>query len=121
MRKKTFSYVADTIFWYVLYFLPIIAYLLYLFAEPASGATVLNLGAFMESSGFILAENNVIYTALQGVLGANGVLPLFASGGALMFLSYFCAVYLAHLVVDVLVFIPRLCHKWLNSFTKECE
>ena len=101
MRKKTVSYVADTIFWYVLYFLPIIAYLLYLFAEPASGATVLNLGAFMENSGLVLVENNVIYTALQGVLGANGVLPLFASEGALMFLSYFRTVVQFVLLISI--------------------
>ena len=34
MRKRSITHVAKTVFWYALYFLPVLAYLIFLFTNP---------------------------------------------------------------------------------------
>lgn len=120
MKKKTISYVADTVFWYLLYFFPVIAYLLFLIAEPSSGTAVINLYEFFNSLGInFLGTGNVFLSALNQMFGVTGILPLFNSELPFYFFVWFASTYLIHLVIDFLLFIPRLAHKWMNYFTKE--
>lgn len=119
MRKKTVNHLADTIFWYVLYFLPVIAYVLYLVAcEPMSAVPVVNMGDFVAQIGLQFDSTNVIYSALVDLFGPGGILPLINSTAIFSVLTYYASVYIVHLAVDVLIFIPRLAHKWLDSFAK---
>lgn len=118
MRKKTVNHVADTIFWYIIYFLPIIAYLLYLMAEPGTAGYIIPLSDFLSESGFIHVVDNVVYSTLFALFGEGGILPLFSGTGIFIFFTYYIYVYLLHLVVDFILFIPLLCHKWMNSFTR---
>lgn len=118
MRKKTVKCVADTIFWYLLYFLPVVCYVAYMIAEPSSGTTIVQFGDFMTRAGFGILADNVVFDTLDKLLGQGGVLPLFSNETPMQFLAYFVSVYLAHLIIDFVLFIPRLCHKWLNEFTK---
>lgn len=130
MRKKTVSHVADTIFWYILYFLPVIGWLIYLFAfgsNPSvvseggvsSNATIVGFQSFLSYSGLHVLSNNPLVTTLTSIFGAGGIYPIL-SPSVINVLGYFVAVYLAHLAVDFLLFIPRLAHKWMNGFTR-CE
>lgn len=105
----------------MLYFLPVIGYLLYLFAEPASVATIVNIGDFMNLAGFGVLTDNVVYTVLNSIFGANGVLPAFAGTAVISYFTWFIFVYVLHVLVDILIFIPRLAHKWMNSFTRSEE
>lgn len=240
MRKKTVNHVADTIFWYVLYFLPIISYLLFCFTEPTVATKIdnstdtvsvvataddnpyvlpagryvfnenLNFSPFGSSisetltfdflfgdvsytslfvlveekaiyanaitqlyyntwkvdsrvmvlevdavfnnpnyktfitsnsvysapdipiepsldiipfydymiSSYQFTENNFIYTTISNLFGVNGVFNLALDKGIYLYFSWFIGVYLMHLFVDFILFIPRLCHKWLKEFTQ---
>ena len=117
MRKKTVNHLADTIFWYLLYFFPVIAYLFFILSEPSSGTAVISLTSFFNSIGISFFTDNVILTCLSDLFGSTGILPLFADSAALYFFAWFASCMLIHLAVDFILFIPRLGHKWLNYFT----
>ena len=67
-----------------------------------------------------ITTDNVIYTTINGVFGPSGELPLF-NAALTTYLTYFVIVELAHLIVDVLLFIPRLAHNWMSYFSKKGE
>lgn len=118
MRKKTVNHLADTIFWYLIYFLPVICYLLYMLVEPGTGSTVLAFNAFFDSIGIGFVSDNVVVSSLKSIFGASGVLPLFATETPFIIFGWFICTFIAHLAVDFLLFIPRLCHKYMNKFTQ---
>lgn len=120
MRKRTVNYMADTIFWYALYFLPVLAYLFYIMgASKIGGTPIINFTEFIGEFADILATNP-INVALQDMFGSGGLMPIFGAqdAGILLFFTYFINVYLVHLMVDFLLFIPRYAHKWLKEFTR---
>ena len=117
MRKRTITFVADTVFWYLIYFLPIIAYL-FMFLSGAM-QQVLPFDTFFNSLGFNFFTDNVIFTSLSSLFGQNGALPIFATDTPILIFTWFISTFLIHLAVDTLLFIPRLAHKWLDSFTKK--
>ena len=73
---------------------------------------------FMKSLG--LVDSGLIYKSLFDLFGTGGILPLFSAenNAILVFLSYFVSVEIVHLAVDFLLFIPRLAHKYMNTFTQ---
>lgn len=107
--KKISSFL-DNVFWYVLYSLPFICYLI----NCIHCTELLSLSQFISKMGIDLSSNNIIFNCLNNIFGSSGVLPLFISTDILIVLSYFVSVYLIHLAIDFLLFIPRLSHKWLN-------
>ena len=116
MRKRTIKTMADTIFWYLLYFLPVIGYLIFLIAEPSSGVTVsLTFSGFMDSIGFGVLTDNIIFSVLSDIFGVNGLLPIFVNDSLIAYFTYFIGVFVIHVLVDVVLFIPRLAHKWMNA------
>lgn len=115
MRKKTVKCVADTIFWYGLYFLPVLGYLLFLLAEPSTGTSVMSFSAWIDSADFF--SGGVVYDVLDSIF-ATGDYGFQLPDGIIVFFSWFVSVYLMHLAIDFLLFIPRIAHKWLNCFTR---
>lgn len=69
-------------------------------------------------SAYSFTENNFIYNTITSVFGENGVFNLALDNGIYLYFSWFIGVYLMHLFVDFILFIPRLCHKWLKGFTQ---
>lgn len=67
--------------------------------------------------------DNPVYTALVAIFGQDGVLPVFSEGSLsiLAFFTWFVNVYIAHLLVDFILFIPRLAHKWLKKVIKKIK
>lgn len=116
MRKRTISNFADTIFWYLVYMLPLIAYLLYLIAEPASGTSLVSFTSFFDVIGIGFVSDNIVITALKDLFGAGGILPLFSSDVPFIIFGWFICTFICHLAVDFILFIPRLCHKFFNKF-----
>lgn len=114
MRKKTINHLADTIFWYLLYFLPVITYLLYLVGAPTE---LLSIQGFYDHIGLNFVADNILVSSLTDLFGASGILPFFSTSTPIIIFSWFIGVYITHLAVDFLLFIPRLCHKWLKTFT----
>lgn len=108
MRK---SKIFDNLLWYSLYMLPIILIVL-----AWSKGQFLPLTQVLESAGLSLLTNNVVYDALVSMFGsASEYLPTFLSDGVIEYLAYFIMLMIIHIVVDVLLFIPRYCHKLIDK------
>lgn len=115
MRKRNFNFYFDKLFWAVIVLLPIFVLLLSWFRL---GTTEVTLTSVLTGMG--VTDSNVIYTTLTGIfgIGTSGI-GLFTGTDIYYFASWFVGVELLHLFVDFLVFIPRLCHKFMNKFTNE--
>ena len=113
MRKRTINCLADTIFWYALYFLPILVLILMSLHNPTT-----SVADIINTLGLNILQDNIIFTSLSDLFGTGGVMPLFDNPDILIFFTYFISVYILHLMVDFLLFIPRLAHKYLKIFTQ---
>ena len=111
MRERTQKNLFDNIFWYLIYLLPLIIWVVVSFRT----GNIVSLSNALETMGLKVLENNQILTNLSEIFGSSGVLPLFVSTDILLYISYFICVFLIHLFVDFLLFIPRIAHKWLNK------
>lgn len=112
MRKRTISCLLDNLMWFLIYMLPLICFIVIL----CKTGQVTSLSECMSSCGLGVLTNNVVYTALNSIFGADGVLPLFVSADILLYFSYFVCVWLCHLAVDVLLFLVRYAHKLMDNF-----
>lgn len=119
MRKRNIACLADTIFWYLIYLLPIIAYLLCLSNEGFFGFTdTVNFSEFLLTFTDLNLSNPVA-DFIYKIFGAEqGLIPIFNDSDVLVIFTWFIYVYLLHLMVDFILFIPRLCHKWMKAFTQ---
>lgn len=111
MREKTQKNLFDNGMWYILYLLPLIIWAL---VSYQSG-TITSLSSAMSTMGLEIFANNQILTSLTDIFATTGILPLFSSPDIILYMSYFISVFLIHLFVDFILFIPRLAHKWLNK------
>lgn len=119
MRKRNLKCIADTVFWYLLYLLPVVCYLLYLVAEPGSGnISISDISEFFTKLGLGFVADNIVITSLTALFGVGGILPLFSTSAPFLIFSWFICVFIGHLAVDFILFIPRLAHKWLEHFTQ---
>ena len=84
-------------------------------------ATVPDYAAFLkffnDKFAFIVS-NNIIFTAINSIIGLNGSMPIL-NDVCVVYLTYYIVIELAHLIVDVLLFIPRLAHAWMSAFSKK--
>ena len=113
MRKRNVNYFFDTVFWYLLYFLPVGAYLISLACN-----NVFDLAKFFNLFGFDFVSNNIILNSLSSLFGADGILPIFNNIAPLYIFTWFVCTFLVHLAVDFLLFVPRLAHKLMDEFFK---
>lgn len=118
MKKVHILDVIDNLLWIFLAILPVICYLVYSSNDVVSSTALLSFSDYVsEKLGFFVPWSNVITETFTGVFGQNGVFPIL-SDNVVMFLTYFCVIELAHLVVDVLLFLPRLFHGWMDHFAR---
>lgn len=119
MRKRTMSAIADHLYWLFVALLPLVCYLIQFLSYELTSVTdsLPTFLSFMQSFG--ISTDSVIYSVLDDLFGASGILPMFSAGSnaVLLYLSYFVMVQIIHLAVDFLVFIPRLSHKWMEKLT----
>ena len=131
MKKKTCLILIDRIFWAIILLLPILYWLFTPIGYSIGGGTALsglsgnsiNMVGFSDVLGnFGISTSSFIYGVLNDTFGENGVVPFFSSNSALiLYFTYFISIEILHLLVDFLVFIPRLSHKWLNYLTRADE
>lgn len=119
MKKKTINRLFTNLFWFILSILPILIYLLYIFAEPSTGSNVINFSDFLNTVGFSFVSENVLYSSLVALFGTTGTFPIFSTSIMFDIAFWFISVYLIRLVVEFVLFIPKFALKFLNSFTKE--
>ena len=135
MRKRTVTHITKNIFWYIIYLLPLLFFIVQIFScysnegffpwfmevDGDSSNVDLLVDYFNEFMMGFVVHNNPISNVFMDIFSFGGLLPIFNNGatgdGLILYFSYFVGVYLIHLCVDFLLFIPKLCHKWMNSFT----
>ena len=120
MRKRTIANIVDSAFWFLVAILPLTLYLITCLSYKlqSSTDTLTAFLPFMKNLG--LMDSGIIYNTLSDLFGSGGILPLFSAenNAILVFLSYFVSVEIVHLAVDFLLFIPRIGHKYMNTFTQ---
>lgn len=110
MRTKTIETVIDRGFWALLLILPMLAYLVMNNHNTATFISVMQQ--------FPMLTNNLIYSTLVDIFGSNGIIPFVDSSSTnviLLYLSYFVSIELIHIIVDVLLFIPKCCVALLDK------
>ena len=120
MRKRTIANLVDSAFWFLVSILPLALYLITCLSYKLQSSTdsLTAFLPFMKNLG--LMDSGIIYNSLSDLFGSSGILPLFSAdnNAILLFLSYFVSVQIVHLAVDFLLFIPRIGHKYMNTFTQ---
>lgn len=107
MTKKLFAHIMDTLFWWLMWVIPIVG-----------GLIVLGCGSSHDYASFIAFLNNFSFTFVADILsGMFGIVSMQLPAFLLAFMSYVVSVELCHVLVDVLVFIPRFCHKLVQLET----
>lgn len=115
MRKKTLNHLYDLLYYAFFMIIPIVAFLI----ANIHHSDVTLLSFFNE---FGINSSNVIFIAFQDFFGSTGFLPLIADNSTLFYMfTYMSVIVLMHLVFDLLVFIPKLAHHYLNIFTRGVE
>lgn len=114
--KNRFGYKLDRVFWWIVAFAPLFCYFLYVPFKNISGESV-PLSQFLVDNFLngIAFGSNPVWVAFYRIFSKNGVFSLFGNEGAMYIFFWFISVELVHLFFDVIVFIPRLAHKWISK------
>lgn len=121
--KNRFSYKFDKLFWWIVALFPVLCYILYVgFGDvKTSTGSLFTLPDFfvtfiLDGYGF---EDNIISTTLNSIFGPSGVFPIFTASPPMYFFNWFIWVELFHVFFDIIVFIPRLAHKWISKAVQD--
>lgn len=120
MRKRNITKVADTIFWYSLYFLPILTSIICLLNGSDTYWThSVNLTFFDFMDGFFAHFGIGFFPIYDSLSSLSNVISVDWAGNEtiLLFFSWFVSMYILHLFVDFILFIPRIAHKWMKDCT----
>lgn len=124
--KKTtsrFAFKLDKIFWFVVSFFPLFSWLIYLLSFSSYTASPLTFFAWLDQNfGFMgQVQKSVIYSTLYQIFSITSVDSLFPvlSTSLIAFFTYLVTVEIVHVVYDVIVFIPRLAHKWISKAVQD--
>ncbi len=103
MRTKTVEMIVDRGFWALVLIMPVLAYLIINHHGRADFITVL--------SQFNVTDTNVVYTTLVEIFGTGGYLDMFdttTTNPILLYMCFFFSVEVVHVIIDVLLFIPKI-------------
>lgn len=130
MRKRTFNHIVEKLFWSILYMLPLIIFIICLFLNVnTTGDSEFNHFTNIDvdrvfsqvwETCFPISSDNVvsqafdsfsIYFNMQNLLGQDSFLN--------NFFTYYVYVVIFHIVIDVVLFVPKLAHKWIRGLIDE--
>ena len=120
--KNRFSYKLDKLFWWIVTLFPIFAYLFFLITASLNevSADVTFSDFLNQRLGIFFSMNTTVSNAFYEVFGPKGILPMFSSNsGLIQLFSYFVSIEIVHVLFDILVFIPRLAHKWISKAVQD--
>lgn len=124
--KKTtsrFAFKLDKIFWFIIAFFPLFSWLLYLFSFSSYNADPITFLLWLDQYFAFMGniQKSVIYSTLSQIFSITSVDSLFPvlSTSLLAFFTYLATVEIVHVVYDVIVFIPRLAHKWISKAVQD--
>lgn len=111
LKKCSVFELIDNIFWGLLLIFPLLSYVIYLMGDNVE---VISLMVFLTDIIPIAAEGTIFDTFQTLFIE---YMPFFSSMSwiAVIF-TWFVFVEFAHVVFDVIVFLPRLCHNWVSRF-----
>lgn len=123
MRRQSesrFGRKLDKIFWFFISFAPLIFYALYLISHFEQ-SEYFSFYVFLSNYlGLFFSSNNTLSSIFSSILGPSGIFPVFsAQSGWLVLFSYLATVEVVHALFDVVVFIPRLAHKWISKAVQD--
>lgn len=135
MRKRNVEHTCKTLFWWFIYLLPLLLFVVATFKYLGSEVwwswfldvdgdftSVPFMIDFLDLMTYFIGEGNVIHSALIDVCSFMAIrVNNHYSYALLLYLSYFISMFIVHLFVDFLLFIPRLAHKWMSAFTHTDE
>lgn len=118
-----YSYKLDKIFWFIISFFPLFSWLIYLFSFSSYTGSPLTFYAWLEQNFAFMGQisNSVIYSIFYRIFSITSVDSLFPvlSTSLMAFFSYLVTVEIVHVIYDVIVFIPRLAHKWISKAVQD--
>ena len=109
-KRDKIGHFFDNLMWYTIYLLPLIFMIIFLCVN----GEIRGLSSIMILSGLSFVTDNIVFTSLSSLFGASGVFPIFTDTSMLVYLSYFVCVTIVHLIIDVLLYVVRLCHNVVN-------
>ena len=119
MRKRNLDKLFDNIFWYAIYLMPLFV-ILAVYACPA----IINL-PFDEYTIFDIAEKVfVVFGCDEGIIyDFLSTCVEYITGYArtsylVCMCNYFIIAVCLHLIVDFVLFIPRIAHKYMDKFVR---
>lgn len=114
-----FAFKLDKIFWFIIAFFPLFSWLIYLFSFSSYAKDPLTFFAWLDQYfGFMgQVHKSVIYSTFYQIFSITSVDSLFPvlPTSLMAFFTYLVTVEIIHVVFDVIVFIPRLAHKWISK------
>lgn len=116
--KNRFFRKLDNIFWFLISFAPFIFYLAYLLfnsSDPIAFTTFCT-SKFLRGFDYTL---NPVWRAIYYLFSPSGAFPLFTATDDLFFFYWLVMTEILHIFFDVIVFIPRLAHKWISKAVQD--
>lgn len=115
---RRFSRRFDKWLWALFFAYPFVLYAIHLFRNP-DALTIANFFSTRIGLGINSSSSNIVQQTLIkffelpafNFFNASGL-----SGGVSTILTWFVFTELAHLVVDIFLFVVRIAHKWLDGF-----
>lgn len=117
MRKRTIGNLFDSLFWYLIYSIPLFAIFSYI-KNINTGIELPVLSEYFSSLGLGFVSDNLVVNTLTSLFGSAGSLPLFSTDIIFIIVGWFICTFLVHLAVDILLFIPRFAHKFMSKATQ---
>lgn len=123
MRKRTINNLWDSIFWGIIYLLPLLLYFVDIIALKGEFTTTLQsfMVDFVDSNNIILELFNQFLGGSQLTVDGSTIDMYFFGNYSpvVYYLAYCATVAISHVFFDIVVFIPRLAHKWLGKATQQ--
>lgn len=105
--KRRLTFKLDAIFWFIVSLLPILVY----FVVNYRNASAPDFFTYVSGFAPFLFIENILDVVTTTAFGAPFKLNAF--------LSYCVGVEILHVLFDVIVFIPRLAHKWISKAVQD--
>lgn len=109
----------DHFFWFFIKLMPFFAYVFSFFLRTSGGYTNFPgffLNYFLSGGSF---SDNIVWQCLYSLFGPGGVFPYFSSETALYVFTWIIWVEIFHVFFDVIVFIPRIAHKFISKAVQD--
>ena len=116
--KNRFSYKLDKLFWFLVVSAPLIGWLF----SCLHDSSISNFSTFMQNYFSVLVDGkNPIASFFYRLFGDTSIIfPLVGTDqGILCFLIYASTMEVLHVCFDVIIFIPRLAHKWISKVVQD--